>query len=107
MEKIFKKKTIFYHNQSDVYTFGKLKSLLKEKNIILEDNDIINVSFQKGYYTENNSMDDCFIFNIERNVLETDDEFNKRIQKNERENKFFKERRYETYLKLKKEFENG
>jgi hypothetical protein len=38
-------------------------------------------------------------------VEETDEQYQKRLSNNELHNKWEKERRYESYLKLKKEFE--
>ena len=40
-------------------------------------------------------------------VEETDEQFNKRQSDIERNNMWAKERRYESYLRLKKEFEKG
>jgi hypothetical protein len=39
-------------------------------------------------------------------VEETDEQFEKRIASNKRSNEEMKKRRYESYLRLKKEFEN-
>jgi len=74
------------------------------KNIV-EDNDIITAGYDEGFYFENDSVDPHFFIEITREQLETDEEYDKRIEEDEKNKKFFKKRRFETYLKLKKEFE--
>ena len=72
---------------------------------VVQDNDIIHSGWDEGFYIENNSIDGHYFMRITREILETDEEYNKRVKQNELTAKWAKERRYESYLKLKKEFE--
>jgi len=72
----------------------------------VEDDDIISAGFDEGYYSENESWDPHWFIKIERNRLETDEEFEKRKSMENFVREDMKKRRYENYLKLKKEFEN-
>ena len=87
-------------------TFEHQPIKFKEIDIELEPDDIIISGHDEGYYSENNSWDPHYYLQIFRYRLETDKEEERRLS----EEKFFKEnlrkRRYENYLKLKKEFEN-
>lgn len=69
--------------------------------------DIINIIRDEGFQSENNSWDAHTILEIYRMVEETDAQYEERIQKEQREKEYLKKRRYETYLKLKQEFENA
>lgn len=71
----------------------------------IQPNDIIHIQRDEGYYSENNSYDSFTQLVVIREREETDDEFSKRMEKTKKDNEFFKQRRYETYLKLKEEFE--
>jgi hypothetical protein len=99
-KKIKKEKQIFYEEPKE---HPKWKDL---KDLVLEDEDLLEIGHDPGYYSENNSWDPHYFIKVIRMVLETDDEYEKRIL----DSKIFKEesrkRRYENYLKLKKEFEN-
>jgi len=63
--------------------------------------DIINIIRDEGFQSENNSWDAFTAIEIYRMIEETDEQYEKRIQKEEREKEYLKKRRYETYLKLK------
>lgn len=73
------------------------------KHLQLEDDDVIrsewvdddNFEYQGYWHTE-----------ITRMVEETDEQFQKRIARNKQSAEEMKKRRYESYLRLKKEFEN-
>jgi hypothetical protein len=69
--------------------------------------DKIEFWIEEGYYSENNSCDASTHLNVIRDRIETDEEFEKRkkfwADKQEEGRKV----RYEQYLKLKKEFEDG
>lgn len=80
---------------------------IKDIPLNLLPTDIINIIRDKGYYSENNSWDAFTAIEIYRIVEETDEQYEKRIQKEEREKEYLKKRRYEYYLKLKQEFENA
>lgn len=67
--------------------------------------DKIGIQYVDRYYSENNSWDAHTILTIYRDVLETDEEFEKRKKRLLKDNEEMKKRRYENYLKLKQEFE--
>lgn len=69
--------------------------------------DEINIIRDEGYYSENNSWDAHTVLVINRLVIETDEEYENRKRYEEKHKNFFKEQRYNNYLKLKEEFENG
>jgi len=75
------------------------------KDFEFQDDDYITSSYVEPFYSENNSWDGHFLIEIQRYELETDDEFARRVERVELDKKWAKERRYESYLKLKKEFE--
>lgn len=100
-EKIKIEKEIFHK-----ISYSKKFTWVDIKHLELQDEDVINAGYDEGFYTENNSMDAHYYIIITRMIEETDEEFNKRQKEIERDNKWAKERRYESYLKLKKEFEN-
>jgi len=66
----------------------------------IQENDIINIIRQE--YSESNFWDAFTKLIITRERLETEEEYQKRIAKN----KELRKGRYETYLKLKAEFES-
>jgi len=99
MEKIKIEKTIFRDQKNEPFTWVDIK------NIQFEDDDVIQLSWVEPYYSENNSWDGHWSAAVTRMVEETDEQFQKRLKEKERDAKWAKERRYESYLKLKKEFE--
>ena len=76
------------------------------KNIEFEDEDVIRAEYVEPYYSENNSWDGHYTLEVIRKVLETDEEYEKRLESNKAYNERNRQLRYENYLKLKKEFEN-
>lgn len=72
----------------------------------VQDNDIINIQRCETYVSENESYDAFTQLEIYREREETDKEYEKRLSKEQKLSEELKKRRYETYLKLKKEFEN-
>lgn len=100
MEKIKKEKTIFSTQKDKPFTWKDIK------DIPFEDDDEIAVQWVEPFYSENNSWEGHYNAEVTRMVEETDEEYQKRIKQNERDSKRAKERRYESYLRLKKEFEN-
>jgi hypothetical protein len=93
--KIKKQTQIYFHEKN---SFMKWKDI---KDLQLEDDDIIHSSF------EDDEDGGYFHGEITRMVEETDEQFQKRQSNIERDKKWAKERRYENYLKLKTEFEDG
>jgi len=99
MEKIKVKVDIFHEiDYNKPFTFAQIKH-------IIQDDDVIHAGYDEGFYTENNSMDGHYFMNVIRERLETDEEFEKRRHKAEWEIKWAKERRLESYKRLKAEFE--
>ena len=80
--------------------------LFSEIDIVLEPNDVIHAGFDEGFYSENNSWDSHYYLEVHRDRLENDEEFKKREERVKADEENRKKRRYESYLKLKKEFEN-
>jgi CTP synthase (UTP-ammonia lyase) len=101
-EKIMVEYTVFQKQRSTDDPF-KWKDI---KDIEFQDEDEIYITLVEAYYSENNSYDSHIMATVTRERLETDSEFEKRQRTNKLQDKFLKERRYETYLKLKKEFES-
>lgn len=71
----------------------------------IRDNDIIQINREGSHYSENNSYDAYTALIIVRPREETDEEYAKRIDKNFKHTEQLRQSRYQTYLKLKKEFE--
>ncbi len=69
------------------------------KHLQLEDDDIIRSSW------EDEDGDGYYVGEIIRMVEETDEQFKKRLSNIEQDKERMKKFRYESYLKLKKEFE--
>jgi hypothetical protein len=98
-EKIKREKQIFWNQKNEPFTWKDIKHLQ------FEDDDVINISWEESFYSENESWDGHFHAEVIRMVEETDEQFAKRIAENERDAKWAKERRLQSYLKLKAEFE--
>jgi hypothetical protein len=67
--------------------------------------DIIDIGREEKYVSENNSYDAYTELAVFRMIEETDEEYQRRLERAEREAKRMKEQRYKNYLSLKKEFE--
>lgn len=94
--------------EREIFTKRSGKNPLKWsdiKHLDLQDDDEIRAGWEEPYYSENNSHDGYFYSVIIRHELETDEEFQTRMKRIERESKAMRQRRYESYLKLKAEFE--
>jgi len=94
------KKQIYHDTNDKPFTWKMVK------HIGFQDDDIIHIGYDEGHVSENNSWDPHFFINVERSVPETDEEMEERIRCQERDNEWAKERRYQSYLKLKQEFES-
>jgi hypothetical protein len=73
---------------------------------IMQPGDILRFRHEDAFFSDNNSYDEHCHLEVIRERLETDEEFEKRKKRVEQETKMYKKRRYESYLKLKAEFEN-
>lgn len=97
--KILVKKTVLQCSQQEPFKWSDIK------HFEFQDNDEIHLEFVESHFSENNSWDEHFSCTVIRNVLETDEEFEERQRRIERDQKWAKEERYKRYLKLKEEFE--
>jgi len=97
-KKIQVEKQIYWGNNSKQMTWADIKHLE------LQDNDVIH----SGWVDDDNFDYHGYWHNeITRMVEETDQQFEKRIAKIKQDDIWAKERRRESYLRLKEEFENG
>ena len=94
-------KNVFQRVKDDPFRWKDIKY------IKFEDDDIIRIEYVEPYYSDNDSWDGHFIAEVIREIEETDEEFEKRMHDIERDEKWRKEARYKSYLKLKEEFEDG
>jgi hypothetical protein len=101
MEKIKVKKIVLDKRKDNPFTWKDIKDFK------FEDDDLIRIEYVESYYSENESYDAHYNAEVIRMVEETDEQFKQRIEDKELNEKFYKKRRYESYLKLKEEFENG
>jgi nicotinamide riboside kinase len=89
--------------------FGKIsyKGGIKfsEIDIKLEPDDVILSGHEEAEYHSDGGMDAHYYMTIYRDRLETDEELKERMDRVNMEQIEMKKRRYENYLKLKKEFE--
>jgi hypothetical protein len=100
IKKIKKFEQIFYK------TFGEKQPTWKElKDVQLQDDDLITISYEEAYNSENNSYDGHWFIDVQRLREETDAEYQERMEFFERHKKRLEEQRYQQYLKLKEEFE--
>lgn len=90
---------------SSPYTWGEVKALLTEEGVELQDTDVLEVGYEEGYDYGDSSNDACYKISVERSIIETDEEFEKR--KADRDYILQKglEQRKKMYAELKKEFE--
>ena len=100
MEKIKVQKTVFNKRKDNPFTWKDIKDFK------FEDDDVIRLEYVDSYYSENESYDAHYMAEVIRMVEETDEQLKQRIEDKEINEKFYKKRRYESYLKLKEEFGN-
>lgn len=97
-EKVYLTEIVFSEHKDTPFTWKDIKK------IEFQDDDEISIHYEEPYYSENNSWDGHYVAQVERKVLETDEEFNRRIERLKNDKKELKKRRYENYLELKEEF---
>ena len=100
MKKKIKIDTVF-HDINFTEPIKVTKEILEK----IQMGDTILSGLDEGYYSENESWDPRWEFTIRRERLETDDEFQKRVESDKQQEVWNTERRYKSYLKLKKEFD--
>jgi len=86
------------------YRWGEIVQILKDEHITLQDTDILEVGYTEGYDDGDSSRDPYYDFRIIRVRDETEKEIERRVQAKIDAHVFSTKRRYEQYLKLKKEF---
>jgi len=97
---------IFYDVEIERRRNEKSRFTWKEiKDFQFEDEDVVQIGYDEGYCSENNSWDPYYYFSVTRKVIETDEQFTKRIEHNKWLIEDRRKQRYENYLKMKKEFE--
>lgn len=107
IEKVILSKSKRATNFSDNrFRWGDILKLLNEENITLQDSDILEVGFTKGWDEGDSARDNAYDLKVIRVREETEEEYQKRLSKIKESKKLAKRTRYENYLKLKKEFEN-
>lgn len=90
------KKEIFWKDQDNQPTWKDIK------HIEFQDDDKITIAYE-DYDDDSNS--DGWIISVERWVEETDEEFAKRLKEIKDNEERLKKMRYQSYLKLKAEFD--
>jgi hypothetical protein len=91
-----------------VYTLhSPIKIQLSEVKFTILPDDVIQTSFEEGYHDNDCWTPDFHYFEVYRKRLETDEEFNDRIEDNKKQNLALRNNRYKNYLKFKEEFENS
>jgi hypothetical protein len=100
MTKIKKETRIFRKTRYDKpFTWADLKG------ISFEDDDILNVGYDEGFESENNSVRPYYYAEVIIRVEETDEEYQKRLAELSRQKEQMIATRFATYQKLKAEFE--
>ena len=103
MKKIKKSEVIFSKHYDGMHADVFVRDL--PTNLL--GDDIIQIHRVEPYYSENNSWDEHTVLEVIRSREETDAEFEERKAEALQDAEERKKIRYENYLKLKKEFENG
>lgn len=99
-EKEIVKKTVLAFARNNPITWKQIK------HFQFEDDDEIRIGYVEPWENgDDNSGGDHYEVEILRCRLETDEEFNKRMEKIRRDEEWSKKRRYESYLRLKEEFD--
>jgi len=95
------------HFSDNRFRWGDVLKFLREEKIQLQDFDILESGFNEGWDEGDSARDDAYDLKVIRVREETEEEYKKRISKQKENAEQLKNKRYENYLKLKKEFENG
>lgn len=101
MEKKKVQKKVFYHFSNEPITWKDVKDFQ------FEDTDILQIGYVDAWENgTDNSGGDHYEAEVYRMVLETDEEFNKRVETAVKNKEWVKQKRYARYLELREEFEN-
>lgn len=101
-EKLILERDTFSMTSNKPITWGEFKA----ENFSLSDTDVIHVGYSEPYNYSDSASDGYYFFRVTSFIEETDKEYQERQERNERQKLEQKQRRKETYLKLKQEFEN-
>ncbi len=96
MGKIKKWKTIIYDTMDNHPTWKDIK------DIEFQDDDRISITYDDSDYSE-----DKYVIEVEREMEETDEEYQKRMDIAKMTEDILKKSRYQQYLELSKEFGDG
>lgn len=77
------------------------------KHIQFQDDDVLYIRYEEGFYSENNSQEEKFVATVLRYRPETEEERKERIEKDTIVKERLKRQRYNRYLALKAEFEKN
>ncbi len=99
-------KNVSTYGNTPMFTFGDIKKAMEEKLLSLHEDDVIECGYEEGYQDGDSGMDPSYFFNVFRNREENDQEYGRRMKSVENAKEAAKKNRYESYLRLKKEFEN-
>jgi hypothetical protein len=100
MTKIKNWKSIFFHQMDEYPTWKNIK------DIQFEDDDRIRISYEEPYQDRDFDHNGQWVIEVEREIEETDEEYERRMIRIKSDEEWQKKRNYETYLKLKKQFDN-
>ena len=92
-----KEKTTYEHELICVFT-DEMPTWKDVKHIEFEDDDILQMSWDE--------RDECYCICVTRWIEETDEEWQERLEWLKRSEESAKEKRRQSYLRLKAEFEN-
>ncbi len=98
--KKLKQKTVFSKHSSNPILWKDVK------DFAFEDEDEINWGYEEPFYTENNSHDGYFYCTVNRMVLETNEQYERRLSNEKLDKERLYEMRKKSFLKLKEEFKD-
>lgn len=99
-KKLVERRIFYKINYKEPFTWKDIKHLE------LQDDDEISGGYQESYNGTDCSNDAHYYINVTRKELETDQEHQIRLHNSERDAKWAKERRLESYKKLREEFKD-
>ena len=106
IEVVFQRgRSLSKYTETLMFTYGEVKEMLKEAKIELTDDDVLEIGYEPGFYEEDNSADSQYFVKVSRTRDKTEEELKKDKDRLEAFKTESKKRRYESYLKLKEEFE--
>ena len=105
-EQIFYRgRNVAKYTETDMFTWGEVKEMLKKEDVELQDNDILEIGYNEGFHEEDNSQDAHYFVEVTRFRDKTEKELEQERRYIEESKERNRKSRYETYLKYKEEFE--